>query len=215
MFESYIRSLYLTLFLSLFSFSLSYAKVDYQIEPQTEVIAIAEQLEQFGVLKQKDNGYLYVEVSRDFIAKTLPLIDVPGKMVPPRHYTSKKGIGAHISVMYENEQIENEIWEIAELGQVFTFKVKELRTVKLNKDNKMKKLWLLAVEAPELERLRESYGLQSKLKGHDFHITIATQVPGKAQVETKNKTNKKQPVPLPCQPAEQEEECLEMIPAAA
>jgi Swiss Army Knife, 2H phosphoesterase domain len=58
----------------------------------------------------------------------------------------------------------------------------ELRTVKLNKDNKVKKLWLLAVAAPELEKLRESYGLSSRLKGHDFHITIGTQVPGKPQV---------------------------------
>lgn len=76
----------------------------------------------------------------------------------------------------------NEIWEIKELGQEFTFTVIELRTVKLNKDNKIKKLWLLAVDAPELEKLRESYGLSPRLKGHDFHITIGTQVPGKSQV---------------------------------
>ena len=114
---------------------------------------------------------------KSFIRKTR------GKIVPPRHYTSKKGIGAHISVMYENEQILNEIWEIKELGQEFTFTVMELRTVKLNKDNKVKKLWLLAVDCPELEKLRESYGLPSKLKGHDFHITIGTQVPGKPQIK--------------------------------
>lgn len=111
------------------------------------------------------------------------MIEAQGKIVPPRHYTSKKGIGAHISVMYENEQILNEIWEIKELGQEFTFTVMELRTVKLNKDNKVKKLWLLAVAAPDLERLRESYGLSSRLKDHDFHITIGTQVPGKPQVK--------------------------------
>jgi len=47
----------------------------------------------------------------------------------------------------------------------------------------MKKLWLLAVAAPELEKLRESYGLSSRLKNHDFHITIGTQIPGKPQVK--------------------------------
>jgi len=169
---------------SLFSFliltSSVFAAIDYQIEDQPQVIEQVFQLEHKGVLKQKDNGYLYLEVSKDFIAKVLPLIDAPGKIVPPRHYTSKKGIGAHISVMYENEQIDNEIWEIAELGQEYPFSVLELRTVKLNKDNKMKKLWLIAVEAPELEQLREKYGLSSLLKGHNFHITIGTQVPGKA-----------------------------------
>lgn len=154
---------------------------DYDVEHQPAVIEQAVLIQAKGVLKQKPNGYLYLEVSRDFIADTLPLLDAPGKLVPPRHYTSKKGIGAHISVAYENELILNEIWNIDELGQEFTFDLIELRTVKLNKDNKIKKLWLLAVSAPDLERLREIYGLPSLLKGHDFHITICTQIPGFAQ----------------------------------
>ncbi len=79
--------------------------------------------------------------------------------------------------MYENERISNEIWNIAEIGQEFTFTVMELRTVKVTNNNKMKKIWLLAVAAPDLERLRESYGLPSLLKNHDFHITIGTQMP--------------------------------------
>lgn len=161
-----------------------FAAEDYHVENQPQVIETVVKIQQKGILKQKDNGYLYLEVSKDFIAEALPLIDVPGKIVPPRHYTSKKGIGAHISIMYENEQILNEIWEIKELGQEFTFTVRELRTVKLNKDNKVKKLWLIAVSAPELEKLRESYGLSSKLKNHDFHITIGTQVPSKPQAKT-------------------------------
>src|ERR1700722_3308970 len=155
-----------------------FAADDFQVEDQPQMIEAAAQFPQKGILKQKDNGYLYLEVSKNFIAELLPLINVPGKMVAPHHYTSKKGIGAHISIMYENEQIINEIWEIKELGQEFTFSVMEIRTVKLNKNNKIKKLWLLAVAAPELEKLRESYGLKSKLQNHDFHITIGTQIPG-------------------------------------
>jgi hypothetical protein len=156
---------------------------DYQIEFQPKVFEQAVKIEHKGVLKQKENGYLYLEVPNTFISEILPLIDAPGTIVPPRHYSSKKGIGAHISVMYENEQIENEIWEIEELGNEYTFAVLELRTVKLNQNNKMRKLWLLAVDAPALEQLRERYGLSPKLKGHDFHITIGTQIPGKVNVE--------------------------------
>lgn len=173
MLKSFIQKLSLLLILTSFAF----AADDFHIEDQPQIIEKALQFEQRGVLKQKDNGYLYLEVSKDFIAEILPLVDAPGKIVPPHHYTSKKGIGAHISVMYENELILNEIWEIQELGQEFPFSVMQLRTVKLNKDNKLKKLWLIAVAAPELERLRENYGLSSKLKNHDFHITIGTQVP--------------------------------------
>lgn len=156
---------------------------DYQVEAQPWVIEQVIQCEQKGILKQKPNGYLYLEVSNDFIAHALPLLDLQGQIVPPRHYTSKKGIGAHISVMYENEQIQNEIWEIQELGQEFTFTVMELRTVLVNSRGRLKKLWLIAVAAPELEKLRESYGLSSKLKNHDFHITLGSQIPGKPQVK--------------------------------
>jgi hypothetical protein len=182
MLKSFIQKFFVTVILTTSLISPIFAAVDYQVENQPQVVEKVIQFKQKGILKQKDNGYLYVEVARDFIAEALPLIDAPGKIVPPRHYTSKKGIGAHISVMYENEQILNEIWEIKELGQEFTFTVMELRTVKLNKSNKMQKLWLIAVDAPELEKLRESYGLPPKLQGHDFHITIGTQVPGKLQV---------------------------------
>lgn len=179
MLKRFIRSFFIVTLLTISQFSSGFAEVDYQVENQPQIIETVVQFEQKGILKQKDNGYLYLEVSNDFIGEVLPLIQAQGKIVPPRHYTSKKGIGAHISVMYENEQILNEIWEIKELGQEFTFTVMELRTVKLQKDNKIKKLWLLAVDAPGLEQLRESYGLPSKLKNHDFHITIGTQVPGK------------------------------------
>jgi hypothetical protein len=158
--------------------SFSHACGDYQVEFQPKVLEQAIKIEQRGILKQKENGYLYVEVSNDFISKILPFIDAPGRIVPPRHYVSKKGIGAHISVMYENEQIESEIWEIKEIGKEYSFEVMELRTIKLNKDGRVKKLWLLAVDAPDLEDLRMRYGLTSKLKGHDFHITIGSQIPG-------------------------------------
>ncbi len=172
------RKFFIAALLAAFSLSSAFAAVDYHIEDQYAVVEKALQLEHKGVLKQKDNGYLYIEVSRDYIAQILPLIEAPGKLIPPRHYKAKNGIGPHISVMYENEQIEHEIWKIDEIGQEFSFSILELRTVKLNKDGKMKKLWLLAVSSPELEMLRQKYGLSPKLKGHDFHITICTQVPG-------------------------------------
>lgn len=181
MLKRFIQSLVIIVILTSSLIAPAFAADDYQVESQPQVIEKVALFDLKGILKQKANGYLYVEVSRDFIAEALPLIDAPGKIVPPRHYTSKKGIGAHISVMYEDEQISNEIWEIQELGQEFTFTIMELRTVKLKQSNKLKKLWLLAVAAPELEKLRESYGLSPRLKDHDFHITIGTQVPGKPQ----------------------------------
>lgn len=149
--------------------------VDYHVENQPEVIEQIVYIEQTGILKQKENGYLYVDVSNEFITSSIPLINVPGTIKPPSHLTSKKGIGAHISVIYENELLENDIGEIEELGQQYSFSVMEVRTVKMNINKKIKKLWLIAVAAPDLAQLREKYGLSPYLKGHDFHITLGTQ----------------------------------------
>lgn len=154
---------------------------DWVLEDQAYVVDEARGICAAGILKQKDNGYLYVQVDNRFVTEILPLIQVEGKIVPPVHVTSKKGIGAHISVMYENERINNEIWTINEIGNEFSFQVLELRTVKIIKEGKAKKLWLLAVSCPELSVLRESYGLKPLLKGHDFHITLGYQIPGSAK----------------------------------
>lgn len=154
---------------------------DFQVEDQPQVLERILRLEQKGILKQMDNGYLYLDVSNDYIAFALESLDVPGKLVPPGHYTSRKGIGAHISVMYENEMIRNDVWEIKELGQEYSFAITEIRSVKINKNGKMQKLWIIAAEARELEKLRESYNLSPLLNNHDFHITIGAQVPGNAQ----------------------------------
>lgn len=157
----------------------AFAIIDYSIEDQPQVFEKVDEIESKGVLKQKSNGYVYLEVSKDFIKKTIPLIESPGKIVAPKFYKFKKGMGAHISVISEVEQVQNDLWEIKELGQEFSFTVTELRSAKVLRNNKMKKVWFLSVASPELERLRESYGLTPRLNDRDFHITIGVQVPGK------------------------------------
>jgi hypothetical protein len=177
MFKTFVQKFFLVIAITTSLCSTGFAANDYYFEDQPLVIEEVVQIEQKGTLKQKANGYLYLDVSDDFITLAIPLIDVPGRIVPPSHYTNKKGIGAHISVIYENEIIAKDIWEIEELGQEYTFSVMELRSIKMTNNNKMQKLWLIAVDAPELETLRKKYGLRPLLKGHDFHITIGTQLP--------------------------------------
>lgn len=170
-----IRKFFIAVIVATTLISPVFAANNYHVEDQPQVIEQVILLEQRGILKQKENGYIYIEVVDDFIELSVPLIEAPGEIVYPHEYTTKKGIGAHISVMYENE-LDEDIREIKELGQEFTFTIIDIRTVKLGKDNTAKKLWLIALSAPELEILRESYGLSSLLNGHDFHITIGTEV---------------------------------------
>jgi hypothetical protein len=176
MFNTYIRNLLIFSFLFCSYVSPVFAKIDYIVEDQPQVIEQVLYIPSKGILKQKKNGYLYVEVSNDFIAFSLPLIDVPGQITPPHDYTSKKGIGAHISVIDEKEMKKIGLEEIEELGLEFNFSILELRTVDVHSYQKTKKLWLLAVASAELENLRVKYGFSPFLKGHDYHITLGTEI---------------------------------------
>lgn len=146
------------------------AKQDYTVEPQHQALEQAFHVSNMGVLKQKENGFVYLDVSNDFIKEIVPLLEIPGEIRP--RPTASRSIGAHISVFHEQEAITPR-----ELGCTFAFEVKEIRSFTLHTRDGLKKLWVIAVESPELEALRVSYGLSPKLKGYDFHITLGKQMP--------------------------------------
>ena len=62
---------------------------------------------------------------------------------------------------------------LSETGQKFKFTLKDITTVHPNKNTHY---IILQVIAPELEALRQNYGLSSKLHGHEFHISLAKKV---------------------------------------
>jgi len=159
------------------SFSSLGAKDDFRLEDQPNALEQAHSIKSCGVLKQKENGFVYLDVSNEFVTSILPLLEHEGRLSP--RPTSSKSIGAHISVFYEKEEIVPK-----ELGEVFSFKVKEIRTFTLSSRDGLKKLWVIAVDSPELGQLRESYGLSPKLKGYDYHISLAKQLPSEYQDES-------------------------------
>src|SRR4029079_7374443 len=97
-----------------------------------------------------------------------------------------KAMGAHISVFYEDEMISNGIWLLEQAGEWFNFEVKEFRYLERKTAKGKQKLWLIAVDAPGLQRLRMHYGLKPKLHGHDFHITIGTEKMEAAELKPEN-----------------------------
>ncbi|MCB1112208.1 MAG: hypothetical protein H7A37_03430 [Chlamydiales bacterium] len=159
---------YLTLFL--LSLSMLSAKVDYRVEDQPIALEEAVIVSSEGILKQKENGFVYLDVSNDLINSVVPLLDYPGLLRP--RPTASRSMGAHISVFHENEEISPE-----ELGSSFSFFVEEIRSFTLHTRDGLKKLWIIAVNSPELESLREKYDCPPKLKGYDFHITLGKQMP--------------------------------------
>jgi len=118
-----------------------------------------------GTLVVGRDGFVYLKVSDEYINELFPILDLEkeGFRKPPFFRTGKSP-GAHISVFYKQERIHPK-----ELGRTFHFNIKKVEIVQ---PNKWDEFAILKVESPELEQLREKYGLSPKLKGHDFHITI-------------------------------------------
>ena len=146
------------------------AKDDYLIENQPIALEKISEITAKGKLKQKENGFVYLDVSNEYIDALKPILEVPGTLnyLP----TAKRSLGAHITVFVENDAVTPE-----ELGQEFSFNVSDIRSFTQHTRDGLKKLWAIAVESPELEILREQYRHSPKLKGHAFHITLGKQLP--------------------------------------
>ncbi len=149
------------------------SKGDFVTVLNEEMLATAIKVDAIGQLRLKNNGFVYLDVENDFIKSITPFLEIKGDFAPLS--IKGKAMGAHISVLHENETITNEIWTLQNAGEWFHFKVKELRYVDRKTEKGLQRLWLLAVDSPALQRLRSSYGLKPKLQGHDFHITIGTE----------------------------------------
>lgn len=153
---------------------------DYQVDhKQAHVLEIAKSLPNRGILKKKPNGYIYLDIPNDYIFKIFPYLILDGHLRPTNSFGAEEG--AHITVITDTENclIEEEI------GQEFSFEVKELRFVESWKTSGIYgqyrhhtgDRWMIAVESPELEELRIRYGLLPLIEEHDFHISIGFEVP--------------------------------------
>lgn len=134
---------------------------------QSEALKVAKQnLPSEGMLQQSSDGYVYVKVTDDYVRYLFPLIQQPGFDIPSAVKRHTK-IGAHISIFYENEA--KAIGPIPEIGQLFSFEPESIQMIRSGR----KEYIILQVTAPQLENLRQHYGLSSKLLDHEFHITLA------------------------------------------
>ncbi|CUI17753.1 hypothetical protein PNK_2150 [Candidatus Protochlamydia naegleriophila] len=156
--------------LSLVCLALATAAYFYQIptsatEHKEAILEAAQKLPQSGVLKKNWDGYIYLKVDDDYIHQLFPLIHENGFHKPSSLHRPSR-IGAHISVFYKDEAASRK--PITEVGQSYSFRVKNFTHV----STKQKDYAIIEVDSPELEKLREKYGLPPKLFNHEFHITI-------------------------------------------
>lgn len=134
--------------------------------PWQEVVSYAENyLPKEGKLIQQPDGFAFIKVDDAYINELFPKLKAGEGFKKPPYFRRKDAPGAHISVIYENEKVK-----LQEVGQNFRFTLRDVITVHPKKGVSY---IILRVDAPELEKLRERYGLTPKLKGHEFHISIA------------------------------------------
>lgn len=119
-----------------------------------------------GILIVKSDGFGYLKVDDEYIHSLFPLLELEtdGFEKPP-YFRTSEAPGAHISVFYVDENIIPD-----EVGRNFRFELKQIVIVKPSKETSYA---VLQVTSPELEKLREKYGLSSKLFGHEYHISLA------------------------------------------
>ncbi len=123
-----------------------------------------------GILKQTQDGFLYVEIPDEYIFQLIPLIS-KGSICPPPYF--KKGqVGAHITVAMSSE-IENvKASNIPYLGKKVSFSVLHLERVILENSSMGSEAYLLRIESPQILEIRKGLGLPPKINNYDFHITI-------------------------------------------
>ena len=134
----------------------------YRLSKQAEKL---KDVKLVGKLKQTKDGFTYLDIPDNVITALFALIDKDGIVKPPPYST-----GAHISVMDDKEVQDI---DIKELGQEFNFTMGEMKSTKPEGWEEVDRVYFVQVYSEELEKLRKKYGLSKKLKGHEFHITIA------------------------------------------
>lgn len=174
---SYLKLLALSFVLLSFntpSFSYSTESAVLEALPSAEVWGDVVQyardnLPQEGKLVIKSDGFGYIKVDDAYIHELFPLLGVSedGFKEPP-YFRSEDSPGAHISLFYVDEEVNPE-----EAGQTFPFELVDIVVVNPSKYNSY---IVFEVKSPALEDLREKYGLERKLHGHEFHISLAKKV---------------------------------------
>jgi hypothetical protein len=123
---------------------------------------------QRGVIKTT-RTFVFVDVDDDYIHKLITFIQEEGFQEPP-YFGNPYDEGAHISIIYNDEKAEFGVGDIDECGQVVHFIPKACHIVYPVQWKAVDAVYCLEVEVPELDRIREKYGLPPKK--YPFHITI-------------------------------------------
>jgi hypothetical protein len=123
-----------------------------------------------GVIKSTENGYIYVDIDDEFIHKLFPLLSLDHIQMPDYFSEEKNYIGAHISLVYPEENTRSH-FDIP--STLVDFDIDGIFSAVIGS----KKYICLKVVSDAITHFREQFGLSEllTLKGCSVppHITIA------------------------------------------
>ncbi len=129
---------------------------------------IDKNLPNYGILK-RSNGFVYVDLDDEYVHALITFIQQDGFQEPP--YFGDAGlVGAHITVMYPEETAKYGIKDMKECGEMVFFVPKKCQVVHPPRWKEIDEVYFIVVDAPQLDKIREKYGLPKQ--EYDFHITI-------------------------------------------
>ena len=157
-----------------------------------------------GMLYVSPSNWGLLSVPNALVRGVFSAIDEPGVELPS--HSEKPGkLDAHISVFRPEELAEiGGPDKLTERGKRFRYTTGAVKTVQPAGWPTMNRVWFVKIHSPELEVLRQSYGLSPRPKNNefDFHLTVAVRrkgVLGKNPISKSILTDEKpsDPVNLP------------------
>lgn len=134
---------------------------------------VKKQLPHEGILRQTSEGFLYIELPKEYIFNVLPLI-AESRLCPPPYFEEGK-VGAHITVATAEEMAALKKRSIPCLGQKIPFNVSDFAQVIFDKESVLGQgSYMLIVDSPKIQEIRKKLGLPPTpdIKGFVYHITI-------------------------------------------
>lgn len=137
-----------------------------------KIIDIARGLPSIGNTKLTENNLFYLNVDDSYIHHLFDLLG--DDRIKKPDYFGEKSAGAHISIIYPEENTKNKKIDIDDLQQEHRFIVTNIIAAEIGS----KIYYALSIESPSLVKLRKKYGFPELLyfRGYSigFHITIGT-----------------------------------------
>ncbi len=126
-----------------------------------------------GILRQNQQGLVYLDVDNRFISMMLPYLKAHGLARPPYFNLFGSPEGAHVPVIPAREISFHYLEQIEHLGQRFAFEVEGLYSMEPISWPEVEQVWFFKLRSEELENLRQRYFLPALPGGHSFHIAVA------------------------------------------